>query len=426
MSLPASVNYDEPMFSLPEGSSFEFSATPVNGSVFGPSSQIIVDLGNVGFLDPKSLFFRYSITYTAGITADPKTVGTPAYTPFSRLDTLVNSQTIETVNLYGVVSNLYTNLQLSISDKMGNPALGYQDGLTNQNTDGATIPNVGTTATSAPQYMSAPLLGILGNCDKLIPLFLLNQTRVVLTLDSVANVASNITLESTSLVNFAISNFEICYNCVQMGSAVEREIMMSPKLRLKSTSYATSTAPQIASGTSGSLSMQFNMRYASVRSAILISGGTSATFSANKNYDSYDLTSGNGDYQFNIGGIGYPQKPISTINNKAGVISELRKVVGSIFGSTVSMAISREEFNKAQNSATSVVLPAKFWVGTLLMRLIEPSRSLFNGVSTQLSPINVNVNINTATTQAINPTLVLLYDAVIEIDSMSRQVTMVQ
>jgi hypothetical protein len=90
------------------------------------------------------------------------------------------------------------------------------------------------------------------------------------------------------------------------------------------------------------------------------------------------------------------------------------------------MAISREEFNKAQNSATSVVLPAKFWVGTLLMRLIEPSRSLFNGVSTQLSPINVNVNINTATTQAINPTLVLLYDAVIEIDSMSRQVTMVQ
>jgi hypothetical protein len=423
MSLPASVNYDEPMFSLPEGSTFEYTATPVNGSVFGASSQIIVDLGNVGFLDPKSLFFRYSITYTAGITANPKTVGTPCYTPFARLDTLVNSQTIETINLYGVVANLYTNLQLSISDKMGNPALGYQDlTLNNQNTDGADY-TIGTTATSAPQYMSAPLLGILGNCDKLIPLFLLNQTRLVFTLDTASNVVSNLTGESTSLVNFSISNFEVCYQCVQMGSAVEREIMMSPKLRLKSTSYATNTAPQIPAGSSGSLSMQFNMRYASVRSAVLISGGTSATLSANKNYDSFDITGGTGDFQMNIGGQGYPQKPISTINNKAGVISELRKVVGSIFGSTVSMAISRAEFLA---TTTTNVLPAKFWVGVLLMRLIEPSRSLFNGVSTQLSPINVNVNIGTATPQAFNPTLVLLYDAVIEIDSASRQVTMVQ
>lgn len=425
MSLPASVNYDEPMFSLPEGSSFEFSATPVNGSVFGPSSQIIVDLGNVAFLDPKSLFFRYSITYTAGgATPNPKTVGTPAYTPFSRLDTLVNSQTIETINLYGVVSNLLTNIQLSISDKMGNPALGFEDTLNNQNTDGLDM--TVTAGSSVTKYMSAPLHGVLANCDKLVPLFLLNQTRLVFTLDSVANVASNITAQQTALANFSISNFEVCYNCVQLGSAVERQIMMSPKLRLKSTSYATSTSPQIPQGTSGSLSMQFNMRYASVRSAVLISGGTSATNSANKNYDSYDMTSGNGDYQFNIGGIGYPQKPISTINNKAGVISELRKVVGSIFGSTVSMAITREEFNVTQTAPTSTLIPAKFWVGVLLMRLIEPSRSLFNGISTQLSPINVNVNINAATGQAINPTLVLHYDTVIEIDSMSRQVTMVQ
>lgn len=425
MSLPSSVNYDEPMFSLPEGSSFEYTATPVNGSVFGPSSYITVDLGNVGFLDPKSLFFRYSITYTAGAaTADPKTVGTPCYTPFSRLDTLVNSQTIETINLYGVVSNLLTNLQLSVSDKMGNPALGYEDSLNNQNTDGLDMTLA--AGASVTKYMSAPLLGILGNSDKLIPLFLLNQTRLVFTLDSVANVASNITAQQPALGNFSISNFEVCYNCVQMGSAVEREIMMSPKLRLKSTSYATSTGPQIPQGSSGSLSIQFNMRYASVRSAVLISGGTSATNSANKSYDSYDMTSGNGDYQFNIGGIGYPQKPISTVNNKAGVISELRKVVGSVFGSSVSMSISREEFNKVQTAPTSTLIPAKFWVGALLMRLIEPSRSLFNGISTQLSPINVNININTATGQALNPSLVLQYDAVIEIDTASRQVTMIQ
>lgn len=426
MSLPASVNYGEELHSLPEGAtSFEYVAQPVNGSSFAASSQIIVDLGNVGFLDPASLFFRYQIVYTAGATANPKTVGTPCYTPFARLDTLVNSQTIETINLYNAVANLYTNLQLSISDKMGNPALGYQDGLNNDNTDGASITAAIATA-SAAQFMSAPLLGILGNSDKLLPLFLMNQTRLVFTLDSVANVCSNITAEQATLGSFAITNFEVCYNCVQLGPAVEREVAMNPKLRIKSATYASSTAPQVASGSSGSISLQYNMRYASVRSCVLINGGTSATYSANKNMDSYDLTSGNGDYQFNIGGLNYPQRPLSTLNNKSGVISELRKVMGTIFGSTVAMSISRTEFSQTQNTATTIYVPSKFWVGQNLMRLTTPSRSLFNGVSTQLSPINVNVNINTATTQAINPTLVLFYDAVIEIDTASRQITMIQ
>ena len=168
------------------------------------------------------------------------------------------------------------------------------------------------------------------------------------------------------------------------------------------------------------------MRYASVRSCILICGGTSATYSANKNMDSYDATSGSGSYCFNIGGQNFPVRPLSTVNNRAGIISELRKVMGTIFGPTVSMAISRAEFSQVQNTATSIFVPSKFWVGQNLMRLTTPSRSLFNGLSTQMSPVNVNIEINTATTQALNPTLVLFYDAVIEIDTASRQINMVQ
>lgn len=426
-SLPSSVNYNESMFVLPEGTTnFEYVARPVNGSNFGASSQVIVDLGNVGYLDPASLFIRYSITYTAGAVANPKTVGTPVYTPIARLDTLVNSQTIETINLYNAVANLYTNLQLSISDKMGNPGLGFQDGLANENTDGANFAGIAAGGTTAVQYYSAPLLGILANADKMLPLFLMNQTRLVFTLDSAANVCSNITAELTSVAAFSISNFEVVYNTVVFPESVQREIMASPKLKIKSTSYASSTAPTVPTGSSGSVSLQYNMRYASVRSCILINGGTSATNSANKNMDSYDLTSSNGDYQFQIAGTNYPQTPLSTLNNRGGIISELRKVMGTIFGSTVSMAISRTEFSQVQNAPTTTVLPAKFWVGQNLMRLTTPSRSLFNGLSTQMSPINVNVSINTATTQALNPTLVLFYDAVIEIDTMTRQVTMIQ
>ena len=123
MSLPASVNYAEPMATLPENTqSFSVVSQAVNGATFGPSSQIIVVLGNRGFLDPASLYFRYKVTWTSpGLVAAATAwvVGTPVYTPILRLDCLVNSQTIETINNYNTVCNMHTNLALSVADKLG-------------------------------------------------------------------------------------------------------------------------------------------------------------------------------------------------------------------------------------------------------------------------------------------------------------------
>jgi hypothetical protein len=429
MSLPASVNYSEPLHSLPAGTSnFEYVAQPVNGASFGASSQIIVDLGNAGFLDPASLFFRYKITYTCAADADSlRVVGTPAYTPFARLDTLINSQQVESVNLYNAVANLHTNLALSISDKLGQQYnLGFENSaaqLDNENTDGAVISG---TAAGTVRYYSAPLLSILGFSDKLVPLSVLNNVRLVFTLDTLANIQSAIAAE-VKITGYTISNFEICYNAVQFPAEVEKSILMShAQLQIKTMGYASSTAPQVANGTSGATALQFNMRYASVRSAFMIFAGADATKGANRNMDSYDITNGNGDIQFSIAGIAYPQRPMNTLLNKAGVMSELRKAMGTLFGSTVAMSITKGEFEYTTGTATTVVKPAKFWASQSLMKLTVPGRTLFNGVSTQLAPINVNLNINTATSQAVNPTLVLSYDAVIQIDTATRNVLMVQ
>ena len=430
MSLPASVNYAEPLHSLPDGTqNFEYVAQAVNGSVFAPASQIIVDLGNRGFLDPASLFFRYKITYTVAAASTSLTVGTPAYTPFARLDTLVNSTQVESVNLYNAVGNLHTNLALSISDKMGQQYnLGYGNAaLGNENTDGAAIVS-GAAVTSVDQYYSAPLLSILGFSDKLIPLCILNNVRFIFSLDTIANVASAIAGDAKP-TNFSISNFEVCYNCVDFGSAVEREIVASnPKLRIKTMGYASSTGSLLNSTQTGSCSVQYNMRYASVRSAFMIFGGTDITKSANKNMDSFDITNGAGSYCFNIGGVNYPQRPLSTTLNKGGIMMELRKAMGTIFGSTVAMAVNAAEFNvtASQAAATTTVVPGKFWVAQNLMRLTTPGRSLFNGVSTQLSPINLNIELTAQITQPISPTLVLCYDAVLEIDTASRNCLMIQ
>ena len=412
--LPTLVNYQEPLVVLPpETQNFEYTAVPVNGSTFAPSSQILVDLGNRGFLDPASLYIRYKITYTSnagGAANDTMSiVGTPAYTPFLRLDTFANSQNIETINNYNTVANIYTN-------------------LANENTDGAVYVLSAAGVTTFSQYLSAPLLGLLSSSEKLIPLFLLNNIRLAFTLDSAANMCSNLAAATNrKMALFAITNFEVCYNMIDMGQAVQNEIIrMNPKLRIKSSSFATSIAPNIATGTIGSTSLVYNLRYASVKAILAVFGGNDTTQSANKLFDSFDITSSNGDFQFNIGGVNYPQKSLSTLNNKGGLMMELRRAMGSILNNNVSLSVNFNEFTIIDGGATTAVKPAKFWVAQNLQKLTVNQKAFFTGVSTQLAPINLNINIGTITTQAYTPLLVLLYDAIIEIDPATKQIIMIQ
>ena len=194
----------------------------------------------------------------------------------------------------------------------------------------------------------------------------------------------------------------------------------SPQILIKSSSYNTSIAP-IASGTSGNVNLIYNLRYASIKSAFLNFGGTSTTTSANKNMDSFDITSKNGDYSLQISGMQYPQKSLSSSQNRAGIMTELRRAGGSIFNNNNSMSINTREFDKTDTVVTTYIAPAKFWVGFNLQKLTIESKAFFSGVSTNNSPITAIININTATTQAYNAMLIAVYDAIIEIDTQSKQ-----
>jgi len=212
-----------------------------------------------------------------------------------------------------------------------------------------------------------------------------------------------------------------------MGMEVQNEIIrMNPKLRIKSSTWATSLAPQIASGSSGSQSLTFNLRYASVKSCFALFGGTDGARSANKLLDSYDVTSSNGDYQFNIGGVNYPQKSLSTLNNKAGLMMELRKAMGSIYSNNVSLSVNINEFSIISADSTNVFKPAKFNVAQNLQKMTVPSKGFFTGISTQMAPIQLNINIGTATSQAHNPLLCINDDSILEIDSTTKSIMMIQ
>ena len=428
-ALPNQVNYSEPLLMLPENTqNFLVAALPTNGSSFGPGSIAQVDLTtNRGFLDPASISIRYKITTTSANTTQTKIVGTPAYSFINKYVCYANSQTIETISNYNTVANMLVNLQMNVADKVGQQySLGYLDitttPVTNEALDGRLC--VATTDTFS---LSAPLYSLLGNSEKLIPLFLLQNMRLEFTFESLANLSSNLSSDSGSIMtNYSITNFEVVYNVIDFGQEVQRQIIAESngKIRIKSSSYNTSIAP-IASGSNGNINLIYNLRYASIKSAFLNFGGTSTTNSANKNMDSIDPTSSNGDFSLQIAGINYPQKSLSSSNNKSGIMNELRRSMGSIFGSNVSMSINAYEFSRSDQVITTYDKPGKFWVGINLQKLTIPSKAFFTGVSTQNSPITAIINTNTATNQLYNVMLIAVYDAIIDIDTQTKQVVIV-
>ena len=56
-----------------------------------------------------------------------------------------------------------------------------------------------------------------------------------------------------------------------------------------------------------------------------IFGGNSSANSVSKRYDSYDSTSSSGDLQYIVAGTPFPTRPISTSNNKAAFLIELKQ-----------------------------------------------------------------------------------------------------
>ena len=410
--LPQSMNYQDTHASLPEGLiSTQITLSPANGATFTPSTVVQFDFLNRGFIDPQSIFMRYKYTLTSAVGA--QIIGTPVYTPFVRMETLIGSSVIESVNQWNQTCNLLTNLSTDVGAKYGlQSAYGYADNTT------ATPPMSAmdgrTCALNEVGFMSGMVPGMLTNCEKLIPAFAMPQIRTQFTVDSIANIFTTAVVPT----GFVISNFELVYTMIDAGPQVEAMVRSLGTFYIKSQSVANSSVT-LASGTTGSLSLVFNQRLASVKSAFVLFTGTSAN-SLNKWGDWYDPTSNNGEISINVGGISYPQRPLSTINNKAGILQYLRNATGSIYDKNNSLSINSIEWNRVGNDATTVSEPAKFIVGVNLERMHTPA--LLTGISTQNSAITVLLSSSTATAQAHTVNLVLSYDALIEIDTVSRQV----
>ncbi len=409
--LPQSINYAEPLPSLPDGvQCISVGVNPVTGNTTYSSGQILsFDLLNRGFLVPDSLYIAYK--YTATTAANAEMIGCPVYTSFNNLSVQVGSQTIETIQNYNVVMNMLTNLTLSVSEKYGQQyAFGYNDNLNTpllESLDGRLL------TLNEQGSFSAPLMCVLSNSEKLLPLFAMPQIRINLTIESLTNMFTSTVIPT----GWTLSNVELRYKVIDMGGAVEDMVRgMGDKIYIKSQSFASSSQT-LAANSSGYQELIFNSRFASVKSLFAINGNGVG----NKQFDSVDLTNGNGEYSFAIGGQIYPQRPISTVNCKALALQELRSAVGSIFDKSNAMSINSKEFLLGGTAAGSTYqVMAKFYVACSTEKI--HSNNLLTGISTQNSPISYRLSLGSAIGgNASTITLVVNYDALFEVDMVNRQ-----
>jgi hypothetical protein len=187
----------------------------------------------------------------------------------------------------------------------------------------------------------------------------------------------------------------------------------------------------LGASTIGNIELVYNQRLASIKSLF---AHISPNVSASTIFDSVDITSNNGDYQFFVSGIPYPPRPISTVLNKAGALMELSASIGPTHDlMTTSFSINPTEFGytitsvpAAATSGTTSQL-GKFYIATNCEKL-STNGALLTGISSQGSPISVRLNIGTSTgaNGACVVQLICLYDALLQIDIPSRTLVVLQ
>jgi len=435
--LPKNIHYKE----LPNSLTSDIYSTtqilnPGNSKATYSQNDVInfdFNSGNRGFIDPKSIYISYKASAVCGAAAGD-IYGVPVYAPFLRVDTIINGQTIESVNQYNQVTYMYENCNTDVAGKAAcQYAYGYAAGgaaNVNDSSMQAWDGRLVAAASNPDSYaVSAPLIcNILTGCEKLIPSFLLPSIRMAFTIDQLANFTTNGTV-ANSITGFTISNIQITYQLIDFGEEVQNMIASMPKFFIKSTGWNNSCV-SIPTGTSGSQSIVFNQRFASIRNVNILGCGTN---SYNCNFDFIDITNG-GTYQISIGGHVFPQLALNCTNNKAAILQELRKCQGELYDEANAMSINAWEFsytdttcNNSVAAATVAITlsqPGKFIVGIDCCKLGSGSTAnLLNGTSSQNSPINVLLNILTATLATRNLNLVIRYDALLEIDPETRMLS---
>ena len=266
MVIPRELDYTKPEQLPASVRCSSLVAVPQGGrNGYSSGTQIMLPLVQYGYFVPNSAYLTAKISVTGTANAN-SLLSVVAQSWISRLDTFINSQSVETQNQYGAVSSMLLHSKMSTADKWG---LSYPFGIKVVDGDANNVDSHSKTGAGTHQFQIAiPLNCILQNADKMIPLRM-GETRIVLTVNDLANFSVKDDLAASELTGLVIDEVEYHYDIVEFDAQTDAMILSQTDeqgdMYFKSESYASSSA-QINNGTQGFLEIPFATSLASIKS----------------------------------------------------------------------------------------------------------------------------------------------------------------
>lgn len=428
-TLPNQLNYGGQQTVPRDTTSQQIVVRPSNGSIFFPGGQIQMDLPMMNFLVGSTMAIRYQLNIAGAASTSSALLGTPVYSPFSRLQTQFNGQTKEDINDYNQLMHYLINSQYDTAMKAGLPSYGYTAASASETSiaDGALI-TFGAGVTSQTLSLSAPLPCCLSQIDgdRFLPLDAFSSLRINLNLDTVTNIFASTAAPYTIPTNYTISNFELVFNVCTFNQDIKDMILNSEPLIVKTQSF-NSISQVLSTGVTGSNDLMFSHHFDSIKSLHSLFVKNDATTNIMKKFDSRDPNLSS--IQFMVGGISYPQLGLDITNNKSYVLMENKKTWNALGSTDWNPSITNAEFNVVDGTTSSFTVPGKFYVSTPTERVLS-NGYLLSGINSKQSQVGLRLNIGTihspatsaATTASYNINCIAIYDMLLRIDPQTKQV----
>ena len=432
--LPKELQYNK-YYKLPKSVQCISLATNALNNSVGPGEKLEFDFVSRGKMVPNTLWLEYELVPTGQTAAGGLIRGIPFYAPFSQSRILIGSQGFDDQQSYNAVCSALVDFKMTNSQKYSH-ARNLGISLTNEILYGGM-----TSTTGVSLDLAGPLPNMLSNASNMVCLAWMPQVRLQLTLAQPSDIFQ--TLAANTLpTNYVCRNAVIHYDIIEFGDDYDREILSSMldengMLNIKTMSYATS-AQTISVGSSGNLEYVFNTRFGSIKSlfAFFPPGGN---LSAWQQFESFDPTTpvatglGSGEISISVAGRKVNERSLSTaVNRNAGIPELILALNGSQHILSASFHVNYEGWGLGNGSTTTnatapnyPVQYGSFVYGVNCERL-SSNDVLLSGISTESSPISVNLNFSSATTVTQSVRLTIMYDAIIQINPSTKSCQVIQ
>ena len=369
---PTQVNYQDVLPLAIPSSSNRREFLPVNGSAFTPngSNIIRIDVNADSMLDTQHSYLQFTLANSTAANTLLPDVGVPWV---QRLVISSGGVTLEDINEYGKLYALLQTAQNSTSKQLCENALiaGGTNNLSTALAGDVAVPAVqfsrrypeltaGAALTptnvqnqivgATSKTMCVPLFSGLLNCEKYIPLILMNAgITIELTLGVEASVGiSEVTAGGAAAANtYSITDCRYVAHLVDMDrafyDALRSEMAMTGSIAIHGQTWRHFRGNVGVGATTGTINIPARMKsIKSIFSVFRYVTDTDGTDSYQTSALQYPQLS---QWQYQIGSVFYPQAAVNvSVTNIATTACELLKAFGKLGDAVADCSISPQSF----------------------------------------------------------------------------------